>query len=463
MTKRINIFILSITLLITGTFILSFYFGWTEIFNWGTGDINQRGYDFFQIPRAFLNILDGRSMYDTYGGKQQYGPHSSWYVNHPAFAFFVGFWFSFFSPWTSYHLYTIYSYSLMGICFYTIQKRTDSFLYKNYIFLILMVSIPTYDFLSNGNSQAHAVLSITLLMVGVYDLTYEIIPQKINSAKTNIFIGLLISFFTKPIIILMLPMLAIEKSTRNIVLKSVIIYIIISFLFVTIPILNPQGIGLSKIFYLATHLDFVKQNMNIIYNNFIVSGYMKDNSIHWFNIITLSDTKYYHVDIFSARLFIDTILGFDAPDYIFKLTSLFCLILSLLIFIIKDGKQRLEAILVMIFVFIFSYFVCFYIVWEYQYSFALPIISMLFLLKDKKLFYSKIISSLIFIGIFICLPSFLFFVKGSDFFIKDGYHLNENLVMTIIHFNKAVPATIIFLVLICHIVILLKNNITRHI
>jgi hypothetical protein len=455
-TKR-NLIIFSSTLLITFIFLLSLYFGWFDVFFYGADTFHTRGMDYFQIPRSYLNLLDGRSPYDTWGGRQ-FGPYTSWYVNHPAFALFIGSWFSFFSPWTSYTLFVIYSYGLMGICFYIIQNRIHSFLYKNFIFLILMCSFPTYAMLYGGNSQAHAVLSITLIIIGIYDLTYQIDQTKIKSAKLKIFFGLLISFFTKPIVILMLPMLLIEKKTRNYTLNSILVYIIISFLFIAIPLLNPQGIGFNKIFYLATHLDFVKENMNIFKNNFVVNEYMKDNSIHWFNIIILSDNKLMHIDIFSLPIFLDTLFGFDTPAFIYKIPIYFSIILSLLLFTIKDDRKRLEAIMIMIMIFTFSYLVFYNTVWEYQFTFALPIISMLFLLKDKSVFSKKSIIFLIFAGTFICLPSFYFLLRGSDFFIKDGYHLNQNLIANLIRIDKVVPAVIIFIILIVQLVIgIIKN------
>jgi len=456
--NKLNFFILSVTSLITSTFILSMYFGWFDIFFYGADKFHNHGMDYFQIPRAYLNLLDGRSPYDTWGGKQ-FGPYTTWYVNHPAFAVFIGFWFSFFSPWNSYTLFIIYSYCLMGICFLLIQNRVHSFLYKNIVFLILMCSFPTFAMLYGGNSQAHVILSITLIMVGIYDLTYQIDESKIKSAKRYIFIGLLISFFSKPIILLMLPMLFLEKITRSLTVKSILIYVAVSFLFIALPVLNPQGIGLNKIYYLVTHLDFVKENMNIFKNNFVLNEYMKDNSIHWFNIIILSENKLNHVDVFSLSAFVDTILGYDAPAFIYKIPVYLSLILSFLIFLIKDKKIRLEAILAMIMLFTFSYLICYNIVWEYQFTFALPIISMLVILKDKQVFYHKYILALIFISIFICLPSFYFLIRGSDFFVKDGFHINWKIALNLIRIDKIVPAVIIFIVLISQLIILIKKYI----
>ncbi len=455
---KLNYLILSITAFITSVCILSMYFGWFDIFFYGSDTFHTHGMDYFQIPRAYLNLLDGKSPYDTWGGNQ-YGPYTTWYVNHPAFAVFVGSWFAMFSPWTSYTLFIIYSYFLMGICFYLIQKRVQSFLYKNIIFLILMCSIPTFVMLHGGNSQAHVILSIALIMVGIYDLTYQLDEAKIKSAKRYIFIGLLISFFSKPIILLLLPMLLIEKMTRSLTLKSILIYAVVSFLFIAVPVLNPQGIGFNKIFYLATHLDFVKENMNIFKNNFVVNEYMKDNSIHWFNILILSDNKLNHVDVFSLPAFIHTMLGYDAPAFIYKIPLYISLILSFLIFLIKDKKLRLEAILAMIMIFTFSYLICYNIVWEYQFTFALPIIAMLFILKDKQVFYQPYIVPLICIGLIMCLPSCYIFIRKSDFFIKGGFHINWKLALNLIRFDKIIPAVIVFIILISQLAILLKKTI----
>src|SRR6478672_249327 len=76
-------------------------FGWLNMFFFDTEHADVQGIDYFSLPKAYLNLLEKRSAYDTWGG-QLFGTHSTWYLSHPAFAVFIGFWFSFFSPWVSY-------------------------------------------------------------------------------------------------------------------------------------------------------------------------------------------------------------------------------------------------------------------------------------------------------------------------------------------------------------------------
>ena len=103
--SKILPYFIGTSLLIT---LLSLHFGWLNMFFFGAEHANVQGIDYFAVPKSFLNLLENRSVFDTWGGTA-YGPYSTWYLAHPAFSVFVASWFSFFSPWTSYWVFCIFS------------------------------------------------------------------------------------------------------------------------------------------------------------------------------------------------------------------------------------------------------------------------------------------------------------------------------------------------------------------
>ena len=135
-------------------------------------------------------------------GGTRYAPGSStWYLAHPAFSLFVASWFSFFLPWTSYWLFVLFSIAIMGYCGYLISKLTDS-VYKKYIsYLLLVCALPTYWMLFVGNMHAPLVLALTLILISIYELAYSENEKDIKTANKKLLLGLLISFFSKPILI----------------------------------------------------------------------------------------------------------------------------------------------------------------------------------------------------------------------------------------------------------------------
>ena len=91
---------------------------------------------------------------------------------------------------------------------------------------------------------------------------------------------------------------------------------------------NPQGLSYNKLMSVAWDFDFIKQNMNIYKNNFVLNEYMKDNSIHWLNLIAQSDYKLMHIDIYSLPVFLDTLMGKALPSAFYKMPVYLSLLFS---------------------------------------------------------------------------------------------------------------------------------------
>lgn len=444
LSKILPWFTIAFVLLMLG----SAHFGWLDMFFFGAEHASVKGIDFFPVPKSYLNLLEGRSVFDTWGGTP-YGPgYGTWYLAHPAFSVFVASWFSFFPPWTAYWLFMLFSLLLMAFCGYLIAKNTTNTLHKRIAFSVVLCAFPTYWMLFSGNMHAPLVLALTLVLLSLFKFAYD--PDD-KQANVFLMLGLLISFFSKPIVLLMLPLLLLLKETRRTTIKCLFIYSIVSFLFLVVPVLNPQGIGLEKLFSIAFDFEFIKENMNIFKNNFVLNEYMKDNSIHWLNLIAQSDHKLIHIDIFSLPVFTDVLRGKETDAAFFKIPIWICLLLSVLVPFIQDKKARLESALLLVMGLSLTFFLSYNTVWEYQFTSALPLIALLPLLKEKNVFYKKYISLMFFTGILFCIPSFYFLVRNGD-------HDNA-FAQTLIHINKVVPALLLFIVIAWQLVRIVKKEV----
>jgi hypothetical protein len=419
--------------------LLSLHFGWLDVFFFGAEHAKVQGIDYFAVPKSFLNLLEGRSAFDTWGG-QQYGPYSTWYLAHPAFSVFVASWFSFFTPWLSYLLFILFSLLIMVYTAHFISKHTNSQFQKTAIYFVLLCAFPTYWMLYVGNMHAPLVLALAMILIGILNLTYG--P---NSKEANriLLAGLLISFFTKPIVLLMLPVLLMVKETRRTTIKSLLMYSFVSMLFLIVPILNPQSIGWNKMLDVMFDFDFIKANMNIFKNNFVLNEYMKDNSIHWLNLIAQSEYKLMHIDVFSLPVFVDTIMGAEVSARLFKLPIYMSLLLSFCIPFIKDVKLKLESLLLLIIAISLTFFLSYNTVWEYQFASVLPVICVLIVLKSRNVFYAKMLNGMIFISLIICLPSLYFVVRGGDFQTASS--------LTLIRITRVVPVVLLFLLVVINL------------
>ncbi|MGB3946842.1 MAG: glycosyltransferase 87 family protein [Bacteroidia bacterium] len=437
-----------VTVAIVLVMLLSLHFGWLNKFSFDSEYASVQGIDYFAVPKSFLNLMEGRSIFDTWGGTP-YGPRATWYLAHPAFSVFVASWFSFFPPWISYWLFIVFSIAILAYCAYFIAKASNKQLNKYLTYFLMLCAFPVYWMLYVGNMQAPLVLALGLLLVAVYELTYSESEADTKAANQKLMAGLLISFFSKPIVLLMLPVLLFTKETRRTTIVSLIIYAIVSFLFIVVPVLNPQGVGLEKLFTVMFDFDYIKENMNIYKNGYKLNEYMKDNSIHWLNLIAQSEYKFMHIDVFSLPVFVDTYLNKSTSASIYKLPIYLSLFLSVGVALIKDKKTRLESTLLLIMAISLSFFLSYNTVWEYQYTSALPVMAMMPILLEKDVFYRKYIKFILIIGAFIYLPSLYFLVRKSNF---------ESLEQTIIRLNRVVPVLLMFLIMITVVAFAVKKH-----
>lgn len=437
------------TLLVTGIVLLllvALYGNWLHPFFFGAEHAQVQGIDFFAVPKSFLNMLDGRSAFDTWGGPA-YGPYATWYLAHPAFSVVIASWFSFFQPWTAYWLFVLFSILIMAWGATVLSKLTDDIQLQRTTYILLLLGFPSYWVYYTGNMHAPLVLALCLLFAGVFQLTYE---QDGKRGRQMLLAGLLISLFSKPIVLLMLPLLLLLPETRKTTFFSLLIYGVVSVLFIIIPTLNPQSIGVHRILELLGNPDYVKEHLNIFKNNFVLNREMKDNSIHWLNLIAQSDYKLMHIDVFSLPVFMDTLLGKVTPAAVYKLPIYLCLLLSLIVPFIGDRRLRLESSLLLLMSISLTFFLSYNTVWEYQYSSALPLVALFPILRKKEVFYARYLKAFSWIGWCLFLPSAYFFFRHGDY--------NSASALSIIRLDRVLPCLLLFVGMIW----ILIRTVKRH-
>lgn len=444
-SKFLPFFIIGFVALMLG----SLYWGCLDPFFFGAEHAQVQGIDYFAVPKSYLNLLEGRSVFDTWGGTM-YGPYATWYLAHPAFSVFVASWFSFFPPWTGYCLFALFTLVILVSCGYLLSTLTTNRFNKRLAYAVLLCTFPTYWLLYVGNMHAPLVLALTLVMAALCEFASA---ENIKRANTLLFAGLLVSFFSKPIVLLMLPLFLLLKETRTTTIKAILIYAFVSLLFIIVPVLNPQGIGWTRLTELVFDPAFIKEHMNIYKNQFVLNEYMKDNSIHWLNLIAQSDYELKHIDVFSLPVFVDSLLEKNLPAGIYKIPIYISIFLSLGVACISDKKIRLESALLLVMAISLTFFLSYNTVWEYQFTSALPVVAILPLLKERGVFYSKYIKGMFFIGLLICLPSFYFLVHNGDY--------QSPAALMLIRLDKIVPVLLLFVMMAALLISAVKKHASR--
>ena len=413
--------------------LLSLKYGGLDPFFWAAQHAKVQGIDYFALPKSFLNLLEHRSPYDSWHGIP-YGPYATWYLAHPVFSILVMPWFSFLLPWTSYIAFVIFSLLIMVYCASLFVKRATNSSQKYVYYVLFLVSFPLYWMLYVGNMHAPLVFSLTLIYLAIYDMLEQTSCKKKYNAQ--LLVGLLCSFFSKPIVILFIPALLFVKETRRTMSLALLIYATVSFIFIMLPPLNPEGVGLVKLFPILFDFDYIKESMNIYKNNFILTAFMKDNSIHWLNLVAQSGYRLNHIENFSFPVFFDTLLGQQLSSGLYNTPIYFCLLISSFIGFIRQRAVRLQLLLLTLMMASLSYFLSYNTVWEYQFTSIAPLVSLIFLQKNQQVFTPTQLRAIFLISSFFYLPSTYFLLDQSSIELSS---------ITFIRGSRAIPALILFL------------------
>lgn len=407
--------------------------GFLDPFSWDATYYHNQGVDYWALPKAFLNLLHGRSMYDTWGG-EKFGPTDAtvtWYLAHPAFAIFVMPFFAFFSPWVSYALFVLFSLALVFLAGVSLAACTDDAPAKRWVYASLFCSFPLYLTLYVGNMHAPLILSQALIFSGLFGI---LDGRKERGAK-SVFVGMLISLLTKPVVLIMVPALLALKETRKVALAALITYFAVSLLCIAVRDLNPEGVGRAMLLQTALDVPSIKQHLNIYRNGFRLTPLMKDNAIHWFSMVALSDYSWDHIDIYSLAAFLNHLWGHDLPPLIYKLPILAVLVASLSLWWVKDAHRTVLAALWVVGGASLTFFLSYGIVWEYQYSSILPLVAALSILYHRGYTSKRVMALVALSALLLCLP--------SPFILFQVRELQSHQI-TLMRATRVVPALLLF-------------------
>ena len=306
------------------------------------------GIDFFQIPRGYKNLLIGNSIFLT--DINAYGPYATMYLNHPFLAVAVGPWTAPLAPWTAFWLFVVVSLGLLLLSAWLLASAFQAPAYGSFAYFAIFCSLPTYLMLWNAQAHVFLVVAVALILSGLMRLAAE--PQFEKRYGRWIQLGLVISLLSKPVVILMLPVLFLLPETRRKLLLPLAVYAAVSLLFLFAEGLNPGGY----------------------------------NGIHWLNLAGAGSATRQFLNclapmefdlqrdpgLYSLPIFVDRTLGYTIPSLFFRLPLVAVLLMSFSPLVLDEREQRLRAVLVTLALCILSHFLCYYAVQEYHYTTLLP-------------------------------------------------------------------------------------------
>lgn len=320
-----------ICFLIAVVFLSSIHFGFLNRFVIGSYHGNV-GFDFFPIPRAFDNLIHGRSMYDTWSSN--YGPYSTWYPYHPLLPLFAGSWTSQLAPWVSFWCFVVVSLGILVIA--AEQLRPLHWAAP----LLIFANFPVYLMLWNAQMHIFLNLGIALVLRGVADLE----SGREQGTSVRILVGLMFSLFSKPMVLALMPILLLHKASRSSVWIALSIYGLVSIAFLTLPWLDP----------------------------------MRDNRAHWMHIVIQGNRIDGNVELFSIPEMLARWTGKKVVPWWTKIPILSAVALgSSLLFPWNRLRNRfergwvspsVERMLLAICTILASYYLSYPNIWEYHYT-----------------------------------------------------------------------------------------------
>ncbi len=195
------------------------------------------GIDFFQLPRGYDNLLLGNNIFLTETGT--YGSDATMYLYHPFVAVAVGPWTAPLAPWTAFWLFVAVSLGLLFLSARLVASAFETPAYRGFVYFAIFCSLPTYLMLWNAQAHVFLIVAVALILGGLMRLAES--PQSAKRYCRWIQLGLLIALLSKPVVILMLPVLFVLPETRRKLLLPVAVYAVVSLLFLVAGDLNPAG------------------------------------------------------------------------------------------------------------------------------------------------------------------------------------------------------------------------------
>lgn len=346
-------------------FVTALALGAHEPLFFGSGERGGQGIDFFCVPKAYSNLLAGRSAFDTWSAPS-YGPYATWFVLHPAVAVWVGGYLWFLPPWLAYASWVAITIGLLVASAALISRHAPTAWRRMLVFAVLLASPLTYRLLYVGNVHAIVLLATTLVLVGLHELAAKASPAFGISPRWKLGLGLGLSLLSKPVVLLVLPALVLVRATRRPALAALGVYALLSAAFVFLPILNPEWVGPERLAWLVTHPGFARRELNVYEHGFVLVPDMLDNGMHWLHMLTQSGYSWNHVELFSLRALLSEVKAI--PSGALNLCALLPLLLSLILLRMPSQSAKLRALGWIVIAALAAHFLGYSLVWEYQYT-----------------------------------------------------------------------------------------------
>jgi hypothetical protein len=330
----------------------------------GSGHRSGQGIDFFCVPKAFLNLLAGQSAFDTWGG-ERLGPHATWFVLHPAVALWLGAYFSWLPAWWAYGAWAAASLLGLGWCGLLLASHVSTPARKVLAFAALLASPITYALLFCGNVHGVIAVAVALVLAGLHELASGARPVAGISPRLKVSLGLLLSLLCKPVLILVAPALLITRATRSAALGSLGAYSVISLTFLLVPALNPEAVGLERLVWLLLHPGWVKVELDVYAQRFVLIPEMLDNAMHWLHMVAQSDNAFDHVQVFSLPVTVRAF--FPVSTGVFRWLALLPVVASPLLLRLGEARRPIATAWLVVLA-LASHFLGYAVAWEYQYS-----------------------------------------------------------------------------------------------
>jgi hypothetical protein len=355
--------------------------GFHEPLFFGLGERGGQGIDFFCVPKAFLNLLDGRSAFDTWGAPA-YGPYATWFVLHPAVALWIGAYLSWLPPWWAYAAWVAGTGLALFACGAAFARHAGTPARRLVVIAALLASPVTYLLLLYGNVHGVIVVAVTLLLLGLHELASGERPAFDISPGAKVTAALCLSLACKPVLVLVVPALLIPRATRSAALASVGAYAALSAGLVLVPAANPETVGIERLGWLVLHPGWVHEQLEVYRHRFVLIPEMLDNAMHWLHMVAQSNNNAWdHVQIFSLPVMLRGVA--PAAAGALWAVPLLPVVLAPLLLRVPEAR-RVGACAWLVALALASHFLGYAIAWEYQYSQLLPVAAALVALSTLR-------------------------------------------------------------------------------
>jgi len=380
----------------------------------------REGFDFFSIPRSFINLMHGESIYFTRAC--DYGPWATWYPYHPALSVLAGSWLSLFSPWTSFGVFVAFSCCLLWFSGRLFAVRTENPLLKQLSYFFMFCSTAAYLMLWNGQMHVFVVVAVAMVAADLLDLINGGENGDWRGLRPLLAGGLLLSLLTKPVLVPALLALFSVARYRKTMIYCGLLYAAVSAAFIAVPFLNPKAIGLDAIVDVLLYPEHMfagtrtPDMMLVSYKDM----YVHDNAIHWINLRDISSG----MDNASFEFFSLQSMFMNMWPGLMKNAARLPLLLlgagSLLNFAVKGERERALGAFFLLLTALTAFFVSYSRVYEYHYITALATVPAMLLLiyRDGPAFSKTAAAIYCLCAVIIMLPTPYYFFHNPAF----GHH-----------------------------------------